>query len=92
MYRVYDDYSPHGWGTDVLISKFSLESDEDHREKFLNKDGIIKFRVVNVTLITTQMWHYVDACMPASSYTCLHAPAVLLHLFVVLDISVCILA
>ena len=55
MYRVYDDYSPHGWGTDVLISKFSLESDEDHREKFLNKDGIIKFRVVNVTLITTQM-------------------------------------
>ena len=48
-YRVYDDYSPHGWGTDVLISRSSLESDEEYREMYVNKNGVMKFRVVNVT-------------------------------------------
>lgn len=42
--------SPYGWGTEVFISKSALERDEEHSEKFL-KDGIIKFRVINVTLI-----------------------------------------
>ena len=43
----------HGWGTDYFISKSALERDEEHSEKFL-KDGILKFRVINVTLIETR--------------------------------------